>query len=494
MKIKILTTATVLATALSSPTIFAQGEAANPAVRSALPSTDVTEVSAGFSHSLGDEAETMERGRGHNLGDITVNTSKRLKNGGIAWGGASFTSGRLRDIRFNSAADYTRVAPYVVGDSVGGNRSMQQYKFNGGYSHSMGNRMTWGADLAYRAEIEYRNRDPRVKNVVSDFRLSGGITYDVGKDYSVGANAGLLLYSQDSDIDFYNPMNDIYEYVMVGAGSTYARFYGNTSSSAYKGVGATTSLQFFPTKFNRRFAFQGSVRFDYNDMDFILRDYNDLTLSVAKDYLIVGNLATTIKPSGVVTLRPMAQILWTRRLGTENIFGTATGNNYPVIGSRQFFMRGREHYAFRLPATFSFDKGWTLGVAPSIAYTLHNARYRLPVREFKVSHLISGCDLSAEKRLKSVIFGANVGFSYTHAHVIKRHFEGMDLRYGVFQAIDHNFSMLAAHRVAKTAGIKAEVPLKEGKHSIIFAADYANRSFHDHGEYNDISFRLGYKF
>lgn len=492
MKHRILTISTLMLSAIAA---LPQSPASvNPAVNAVIPAADVTTVSAGFGHSLGDEAETLEKGRGHNLGDITVSTKRVMKKGGTAWGGASFTTGLLRDIRFNSAADYSRVAPYVVGDSVGGNRSMQQYTFNGGYAHRLGSRMTWGADFTYRADIEHRNRDPRVKNIVSDFRLTGGLTYALGKTYAMGANAGLLLYSQDSDIKFFNPMNDIYEHVMIGAGSTYARFYGSTSSSAYKGVGATTAIQFFPTGKNMRHSLQASVRFDFNDIDFILRDYNDLTLANAKDYFIAGSLSAKVSPSDVVSLLPTVQIRWTRRLGTENIFGTATGNNYPIIGSRQFFMRGHVGLSFCLPTAFSFGNGLTLNIAPSLEYVLNEARYRLPLREFKVSHLSSGGRIATEKRFNSALIGIYIGFGYTHAHIIKRHFEGMDLNLGAFQAIDHNFRMLSAHRVNKSAGINAEVPLKHSKHAIFFSADYINRRFNEHGAYNDINLRLGYKF
>lgn len=465
----------------------------NPATYSAVEETQFTSVSVGFSHKMADEAEKMELGRGHNLADITVRTVRNLKGGGVAWGGASFTTGRLRDIRFNSAADYLRVEPYVVGDSVGGSRSMQQYTFSGGYSHRIGSRTTLGAEMDYRADIEYRNRDPRVKNVVSDFCLKAGLTQGVSADYKVGANVGLLIYNQESNIDFYNPMNDIFEHVNTGAGTTYARFYGSTSQSAYKGLGFTSGLQFFPTKAPRPFDITASVRFDFTDMDFILRDYNDLTLSNADDYRVVSDLSAKIE-AGIVTFRPAAQFGWTRRIATENIFGTASGNSYPLLGSRQFFMTERSSFAAALPVVFSAGESLRFTLAPTVARAVVHGHYRLPERDFKVAHLTSGASLAIDKYFGKSRLQLKGGATYTDADILNRHFVGLDVRKGPHYAIDHNFRMLSSDRLNINAGLNADIPVAKKAQFIFVGVDYSHKKVHNHGHINEVAARVGYRF
>ncbi|MFR0835461.1 MAG: DUF6850 family outer membrane beta-barrel protein [Barnesiella sp.] len=47
------------------------------------------------------------------------------------------------------------------GDTIGGDLQTEQYRFSGGYSGKED--YSHGATGAYRAKIEYRDRDPRPK-------------------------------------------------------------------------------------------------------------------------------------------------------------------------------------------------------------------------------------------------------------------------------------------------------------------------------------------
>ena len=108
-------------------------------------------------------------GDGHSLFNVFAGSYTRLSPVSVVWGTASFTTGRYNSIRWSDCIDYLRIAPYVLGDEAGGNLSTRRYTFSGGYSRRYGS-WTVGADAAYRAEIAYRNHDPRIKTIVSDLR------------------------------------------------------------------------------------------------------------------------------------------------------------------------------------------------------------------------------------------------------------------------------------------------------------------------------------
>ena len=100
------------------------------------------------------------------------------------WGNARYTTGKETGVVWNETADFELLYPYVMADSFGGDLSLQEYAFTGGYSGRAG-KFTWGIEGSYRAALEYRNRDPRPKNIVSDLDFAGGGSVRLGK-YVVG--------------------------------------------------------------------------------------------------------------------------------------------------------------------------------------------------------------------------------------------------------------------------------------------------------------------
>lgn len=121
-------------------------------------------------------------------------------------------------------------------DSIGGDLSLQEYAFTGGYSGRAG-KFTWGIEGSYRAALEYRNRDPRPKNIVSDLDFAGGGSVRLDK-YVVGISVMAQIYSQDNTLDFYAPLGSAYIYTMTGLGTTSVRFgKGDVTDTNYKGYG-----------------------------------------------------------------------------------------------------------------------------------------------------------------------------------------------------------------------------------------------------------------
>lgn len=170
-----------------------------------------------------EEKPVMEQlGDGHLLFGLSAASYSRLGQSSVVWGDAAFTTGSYRDVRWSDCIDYRRIAPYVLGDEAGGNLSTRCYSFSGGYAKNIG-RWSAGVEAGYRAEIAYRNRDPRVKTVVSDLDISLGASYEVNSGHVIGLDADLNVYNQNCDLDFYSPVNEINTYTLTGLGTYYRR-------------------------------------------------------------------------------------------------------------------------------------------------------------------------------------------------------------------------------------------------------------------------------
>ena len=143
-------------------------------------------------------------------------------------------NGVKRNVVWNETSDYDWVYPYVLGDSVGGDLRCEEYYFAGGYAREYG-RVTWGGTLDYRAAVEFRNIDPRPKNVVGELNASLGISLRTKTHYGIGMSAFATKYKQSNEIKFYSELGQSKVYHFTGMGMDYARFSGNNNSAYYKG-------------------------------------------------------------------------------------------------------------------------------------------------------------------------------------------------------------------------------------------------------------------
>ena len=135
--------------------------------------------------------------------------------------GASYERGVKRNVRWNETSDFTLLYPYVMADSVGGDLQREQYAFQGHYAGRSGD-WTWGAGMAYRALHEYRQVDPRPRNVTSDFRVDGTAGRILGP-YALALTLSCRRYHQLQNTAFVNPKGaNTTLFHMTGLGSHFA--------------------------------------------------------------------------------------------------------------------------------------------------------------------------------------------------------------------------------------------------------------------------------
>lgn len=411
----------------------------NPAAMFTRFESSRSAFNATGSYSGADEAQVVQEGTGHLIGGLDAHSYMRLNQSTVVWGGAKFSTGQLRNLKWTESIDYDRISPYVLGDSVGGDLSERRYSFYGGYAGRSG-AWGWGAKASYVASIDYRDCDPRDKIVVSDLNVDLGVTRSVGS-YDIGAALGLNVYNQDCDLEFYNPINNIRVYVFTGLGTVYSRFSGNSAeNAAYDGIGYRMALTLTPAGVNGAW---GAVRYRHDYVKQILRDFNNITLSHATSYHFEGE-AGWRGVAGIVTVAPRGVLKWRRRIGTENIFGSSVGTDYNYIGSHTYYYSDRVTATLDVPLTIALRGTTTLDLTPGAFYRYDHENYRTPSRDLEADRigvsLQAACAFDAGKvRLRPGIEG-----EVSNTSTLNRKLTRLNAETAIGEMVCHNFDMLTA--------------------------------------------------
>lgn len=403
------------------------------------------------------KAVMEQTGDGYRGLSIGASSYSRLGDRSVVWGEADFLTGSRRNVRWTDCIDYHRVAPYVLGDEMGGNLSIRRYTFSGGYSRSYAG-WTLGAEGAYRAEIAYRNVDPRVKTVVSDLDLNFGATFRPTSGNIFGLNCGLNVYNQSCDLDFYNPANLINTYTLTGLGTFYRRFMGNTNkNSGYKSLGYKFSLQWLPVE-SDGWRIDGAWR--HYRMEQQLRSFNNITLGYTDNDILSLKAAYTIPITSFILFSPEISGISFTRKGTENLFGTSSGASYDKIGSRTPYSHDRKEVTLLLPCQFGSCESF-LTVMPSVRWSDENEKYNEPLRRLSVSHLTVGLMLdwsviSSGKWLWNLTAGGDYAKASHDTPLLTE----LDTADPLGKCVVANYSMLSADRVGCRGAVGLSYPLK----------------------------------
>lgn len=366
----------------------------NPASFLLIDSLSVSSASVKGEWALSDKAYKVQEGKGTTGLSLSAGSYQRLGSRSAVWGEAGFSTAMLRDVKWCDCLDYEKVAPYILGDEVGGDLSTRRYSFSGGYASTFSNWLI-GVRGAYRAEIGYRNRDPRLKSIVSDLDISAGVGYRMTDEYFLGLSAGLDIYRQNCDLDFYNPVNDINTFTLTGLGSFYSRFMGNTNkNSGYESTGASVAVQWQPAGDEGLFFLLDCSTYK---MEQRLRNFNNLTLGFKNNSTINVSAAYTLRVSAV-KLSPAASFRHFSAKGTENIFGTAEGSSYEKIGSRSPYRHTVDAASLIVP--IEYRKGASLySLSASLGYFSERERLSIPLRKVSATHIIPGLSIGCKQLL-----------------------------------------------------------------------------------------------
>jgi len=197
-----------------------------------------TEVQAGVRFASGDLFPA--EGTGLLSGIVEGRAAHALDSIRNIEGNVSYERGVKRAVTGNNSSDWLLLAPYVMTDTVGGDLQKEQYRFYARYSARPGRHFLYGVHLSYRALHEYREVDPRPRNVTNDLLLGFSAGWR-GSQYALAAQLSYRKYHQISNVAFYNPLGyNTAVFHSYGPGRYNTRFSGGSASmsSRFRGNGA----------------------------------------------------------------------------------------------------------------------------------------------------------------------------------------------------------------------------------------------------------------
>ena len=358
-----------------------------------------------------DEAFEPALGDGLLLGAFHVASYLRLDPRSVAYAGADYENGQKRNVCWNSTSDYELLRPYVLADSVGGDLQHEQYRFYGGYARVDG-RFNYGLTASYRAQHEYRQVDPRPRDITADLSADLSLGYLWGH-YAVGLAGGLRIYKQQQSVAFYDQNGaNTSELHFTGLGTFYQRYSGTTYTSVqYRGTGWHASLTLVPRERDGWYALA-----DYERLvvDRNLTGVNNVTLTTLKVYTLTAGLAYrrtnermdwAVKATGTYVLRR----------GQENILGSGSNSDHLPLGSQTLY---DDHCLnARLEGIVEWKRPsgvWTL--SPSAGYYWDSEEYEYPHRKKEIARMDAGTTLAFTRLHKAWLWKAQAGGYYT-AHV-----------------------------------------------------------------------------
>lgn len=402
-------------------------------------------------------------GDGELSGSLRADSYHHLTRATTVWGHAEFSAGKVRNVLWNNSADYTLVAPYVIGDPTGGDLTGRSYDFGGGYAGRKAGWL-WGLMAGYRAAIDYRGRDPRDKIIVSDLDVSAGGAYiPAHTGFAIGLSGKLRAYSQTASIEFYNPLNDIPTYAMTGLGTYYPRFSGNSGrNTAYSGVGYGFTLSLSPATTQSVSPFYAIIGFDRMSMRQFMRDFNNLELTRTRATTLSFEGGAVRSLTGDVACGLTIKVSHYSKTGTENLLGTSTGNSYPKIGERDNYSLKHTCIALDLPVQLTRGVDRYKG---SVSLGWDNLTQKVidPVRQTAANDIIPGLTGEWSHRFaKGASLTVEAGYSYRFSNPGKIILTGLDTTSPLGEAVLRDIDLMTSDAGSYGIAVNTAIPVTGG--------------------------------
>lgn len=426
-----------------------QQSLANPALMADAYRHTYSTLALTTDYKTQSEAFQLEHGTGHWLTEAKATSYVRLNSHSAVWGEAAYMNGRMHQIKWNSMADADLLYPDIMADSIGGDTHRERYVFSGGYASRKG---TWlvGGEMHFRAEQEYRSRDPRMRSIVSDLTLRAGIGRIMGQ-YQVGAALMGNIYRQTADVDFYADGISTTEYQMTGLGTSYVRFSSSNRDMAFEGLGGGLLLSMHPTTGN---GWMADLMASSHAYDRIANEYNSLPLTT----LYRNHLAITVgrQWQDARHMAVFARLSYDRRLSDEHVAGTASQQDYPTLADltmfRQHTLDAALHAIYGRQTVLT---AWHLHLQGGLH--CNKERYAYPERRQDYSHLYTALaaqwmhafsqrwTLTAEGTMR---YQANISSKIQMPYA--------NMQAGIIDYVNHNFQFFKANYMVAGANVRID--------------------------------------
>lgn len=351
---------------------------------SGLPS--YTDLEARFDMRSEQKAFLLQEGDGCFQGVFHVRSIHRLNRRSAVRAGADYSRGVKKNVLWNSTSDFRLLYPAVMADTVGGNLQQEQYSFFGAYVRR-GAHFFYGLQGSYRALHEFRQVDPRPRNIVSDLHAMFTIGRPLRKQV-LCVNGAIRIYKQSQGVTFFNPLGaNTSELHFTGLGSRFARFdgAGDFTSSRYLGHGFEGTLLLIPAGPRGWTAvLSGNTFRAKNHLDL----QNEVPITELRVHKLEA-LAGCRCLDGLIRWNVLANVSYEVRRNLEYIIGAGKNDEFPILGSLPMY-RSRAVSAGLSGALEFPSRAGVFSVCPAFSYDHSAASYRFPQRKMEFDLLQTG--------------------------------------------------------------------------------------------------------
>ena len=427
----------------------------NPALHGVSYHTSFSQLALGIDVRHQTQAFVPEKGTGYALPYLCVTTFHPLNQRSTVWGEASYMTGKVHNLKWNSTSDYDLLAPYILADTLGGDTRRERYSVSGGYATRI-NKWLLGAEMHVRAEQEYRSRDPRMRGIVTDLTLRLGGGYDLGR-YCLGATVEGNIYKQTNSVAFYREEGVIPEYQMTGLGTEYSRFSGDKRSLYYDGGGVAVMLHVSPINQNGPYA---DVTLDEHRYHRKLAEYNSMPLTDLYNEHATATIGWKQKRNYNAAV--YGHIDYTRRTGNEHVGGTSDARYFPVIACLTMY----KGHTLDTYAGAIYGRG-NMNVNITAGYREVSEEYVYPHRQMDASHfygkLQGQCYIRpADKWLLTM--NAHVSYYAKVSDKLNMPLANMDDAF--IRLIQHKHQFATANYTDFGATVRADLALKQSRYGL----------------------------
>ena len=431
----------------------------NPAQQYLRKNFSITELAVGLQQQK-KQAFLQQKGKGTEKFKINTNSYYKIDSSNVVWGSASYTSGKRKSVLWNESSDYDIIFPYVSADSIGGDLKYETYQISGGYNRKI-NTYQLGIEAHYRALNDYRNIDPRPKNVVSDFKIHLGLSKEIA-NYSIGLDGFYQQYSQSNSIKFYKVLGAPPVYHMTGLGSYNNLFMGNKLDAYFDGKGFGGSLGIMNTKRKGLIMNLGYKNFQY---DKIMTSFQDLTASSIKenqywgkaDYRFIGT-----KYNALLSISGNIQ----KRVGEEGIFYNQTSSNYIRIGTAKRY-EYRENNALLSAALQRDNAKFPWSVAPFAGLLFSEESYQSNVIRQSFTKMNYGIDFQFPMKFKNSLLHFNYKIQMMKTINESSEFDYAYTSSKITEMIRENFNFLRSDYLQMDFNARFDFKLLRNHHGFI---------------------------
>ncbi|QZE15849.1 hypothetical protein K4L44_08465 [Halosquirtibacter laminarini] len=173
---------------------------------------------------------------GEQLNHFRFNTSQIISNEDWSyWGEAQYLYETRKDKKGSLCTTPSRLGPYQVTDTIGGDQFLEQYNLKGGISLQH-NSLIWGVESSYMLSEAYTKNDPRTLNKNSELSGSASLGWK-NKYFNIGVAAKYNSYKQKISIKNFTPSRRDKIYVVQGLGTFSNNYtvYDRNFSTLYRG-------------------------------------------------------------------------------------------------------------------------------------------------------------------------------------------------------------------------------------------------------------------